>query len=123
MKWPLLPLHPGAARYNPYNPSYIRDPYRQLDRLRASAPVYYSKVTGSYGGSSHALATEGLGDPRGTSKRKTDTSLPNPLLLRFGKFSPAGVRAQDNTLPSVSDHVCQAMLMAIPYDLSKGRIM
>ena len=123
MKWPLLPLRPVVGRYNPYNPSYIRDPYRQLDRLRATAPVYYSKVTGSYLISSHALATEVLGDHRYTSNRMLDTSLRNRMFLRFAKFSPVEERALDNTLTNVSDDVHQRMRTAISYDFSKRRIM
>ncbi len=123
MKWPLLPLRPVAGRYNPYHPSYIRDPYWQLNQLRATAPVYYSKVTGSYLISSHALATEVLGDQRYTSNRKLDASLRNRMFLRFAKFSPAEERALDNTLPNVSEEVHQRMRQAISNDFGKRRIM
>ena len=123
MKWPLSPLRPAVGRYNPYDASYIRDPYRQLDRLRAAAPVYYSRVTGSYLISSYALATEVLSDFRYTSDRKLDSSLRNRAFLRFAKFSAAEERAIDNTLPIVSEDVHQRMRKAISYDFSKRRII
>jgi cytochrome P450 len=121
LKWP-LPLRPLVGRYNPYSPSYIRDPYPQLDRLRAAAPVYYSRVTGSYVISSYALATEALGDRRYTSDRKLDSSLRNRMLYRFAKFSPAEESALDNTLTNVPDDVHQRMRKAISYDFGKRRI-
>jgi hypothetical protein len=122
MKWPLLPLRPVAGRYNPYDASYIRDPYPQLDRLRAAAPVYYSRVTGSYVISSFALATEALGDHRYTSNRKLDNSLRSRMFLRFAKFSPEEEKALDNTLPNVPEDMHQRMRKAISYDFSKRRI-
>jgi cytochrome P450 len=122
MKWPLLPLRPVAGRYYPYDPSYIQDPYRQLDRLRTAAPVYYSRVTGSYLISSYALATDVLGDCRYTSNRKLDASLRNRMFLRFAKFSPVQERAIDSTLPIVPEAVHQHMRKAISYDFSKRRI-
>jgi pimeloyl-[acyl-carrier protein] synthase len=122
MKWPLLPLRPLAGRYNPYAPSYIQDPYPELDRLRAAAPVYYSKVTGSYLVSSHALATEVFADHRYTSNRKVDSSLRNRMFLRFAKFSPDEEKALDNTLPNVSEDVHQRMRKAMSYDFSKRRV-
>lgn len=123
MKWPLLPLGPVAGRYNPYGSPYIRDPYPQLDLLRATAPVYYSKVTGSYLISSHALATEVLSDRRYTSNRKLDASLRNRMFMRFAKFSPVEEQALDNSLTNVSDDLHQRMREAISYDFSKRRIL
>lgn len=122
MNWPMLPLRPLAGRYNPYDASYSRDPYRQLDRLRATAPVYYSKVTGSYVISSHALATEALSDHRYTSNRTLDASLRNRMFMRFAKFSPAETEAQNNNLTTVSDDMHQRMRQAMSYDFSKRRI-
>ncbi|MFB9359788.1 cytochrome P450 [Actinoplanes nipponensis] len=122
MKWPMLPLRPVAGRYNPYDPSYIRDPYPWLDRLRATAPVHYSRVTGSYLVSSYALATEVLADRRYTGNRKLDSSLRNRMFLRFGKFSPAEEKAQDSTLTNVSDDMHQSMRNAISYDFGKRRV-
>jgi cytochrome P450 len=122
MKWPLLPLNPLVGRYNPYSGSFIRDPYPQLDRLRATAPVYYSKVTGSYVVSSHALATEVLTDRRYTSNRTADTSLRSRMFMRLAKFSPVEAEALDNTLPNVSEDVHLRMRKAISYDFSKQRI-
>jgi pimeloyl-[acyl-carrier protein] synthase len=122
MEWPLLPLRPIAGRYNPYSSSYIRDPYPQLDRLRAAAPAYYSKVTGSYVISSFALATEVLGDRRYTSNRMLDNSLRSRMFLRFAKFTPEEAKALDNTLPNVTTDVHERMRKAISYDFSKRRI-
>lgn len=122
MKWPMLPLRPVAGRYNPYDSSFIRDPYPQLDRLRASAPVYYSRVTGSYVVSSHSLATEVLGDRRYTSNRMLDNSLRSRMFLRFAKFTPEETKALDNTLPNVPPEVHERMRKAISYDFGKRRI-
>ena len=122
MKWPMLPLRPVAGRYHPYDPSFIRDPYPQLDRLRAAAPVYYSRMTGSYLVSSHALATEVLSDRRYTSNRKLDSSLRNRMFLRFGRFSPAEEKAQDNMLTNAPDDLHQRMRNAISYDFGKRRV-
>ena len=85
LKWPLSPLQRFAGRYNPYGPSFIRDPYPHLDRLRAAAPIYYSKVTGSFVVSSYALATEVFGDRRYTSNRMLDNSLRSRMFLRLAK--------------------------------------
>jgi cytochrome P450 len=115
-------MRPVAGRYNPYDPSYIRDPYPYLDRLRASAPVYYSRMTGSYLVSSHALATEVLGDRRYSSNRKLDSSLRNRMFLRFGGFSPPEEKALDNTLPNVSPDMHVRMRNAISHDFGKRRI-
>lgn len=122
MEWPLLPLRPIAGHYNPYSSSYIRDPYPHLDRLRATAPVYHSKVTGSYVISSFALATEALGDHRYTSNRKLENSFRNRMFLRFAKFAPDEEKALDNALPNVPEDVHQRMRKAISYDFSKRRI-
>lgn len=122
LKWPLLPLQPVAGRFNPYRASYIRDPYSQLDRLRAAAPIYYSKVTGSYVVSSHALATEVFADKRYTSNRMLDRSLRSRMFLRFAKFSPEESKALDNTLTNVPPEVHERLRQAISYDFSKRRI-
>jgi cytochrome P450 len=122
MKWPMLPLRPLAGRYHPYHPSYIRDPYPQLDRLRATNPVYYSKMTGSYLVSSHALATEVLGDRRYTSNRKLDASLRNRMFLRFGNFSAAEEKAQDDMLTNAPDDMHQRLRNAISHDFGKRRV-
>lgn len=123
LKWPMLPLQPVAGRYNPYRAAYIRDPYPLLDRLRTAAPVYYSRVTGSYVVSSHALATEVLGDRRYSSNRTLDSSLRNRMFLRFARFTPEETKALDNTLPNVTTDVHERMRKAISYDFSKRRIM
>jgi cytochrome P450 len=122
LKWPFLPFTPVAGRYNPYDASFIRDPYPRLDRLRAAAPVYYSKVTGSFVVSSHALATEVFGDRRYTSNRMVDRSLRSRMFLRFAKFSPEETRALDNTLTNVSSDLHERMRQAISQDFSKRRI-
>jgi len=122
LKWPLLPLQAVAGRFNPYAASYIRDPYPHLDRLRATAPVYSSKVTGSYVVSSHALATEVFGDRRYTSNRMLDGSLRSRMFLRLAKFSPEESRALDNTLTNVAPEVHERLRQAISQDFSKRRI-
>jgi cytochrome P450 len=122
MKWPLLPLHSFAGRYNPYDASFISDPYPHLDRLRAAAPIYYSKVTGSFVVSSHELATGVLADRRYTSNRLVDNSLRSRMFLRFAKFSPAEARALDNTLTNVPNDLHEQMRQAISPDFSKRRI-
>jgi cytochrome P450 len=120
--WPMLPLRSVAGRYSPYDPANIRDPYPHLDRLRAAAPVYYSKMTGSYLVSSHALATEVLSGRRYSSNRKLDSSLRNRMFLRFGRFSPAEAKALDNTLPNVAPEMHLRMRNAISYDFGRRRI-
>jgi cytochrome P450 len=122
MDWPLAPLGALAGRYNPYSPSYISDPYGHLDRLRREAPVYYSRVTGSWVVSSHALATEVLGDRRYTSDRSRDASLRSRMFYRFARFSSIETEALDNTLTNVPDDVHQRLRQAISYDLGKKRI-
>jgi cytochrome P450 len=122
LKWPLSPLQRLAGRYNPYGPSFIRDPYPHLDRLRAAAPIYYSKVTGSFVVSSHALATEVFGDRRYTSNRMLDNSWRSRMFLRLAKFSPEESRALDNTLTNVAPDMHERMRQAISHDFSKRRI-
>ncbi|MFB9235723.1 cytochrome P450 [Plantactinospora siamensis] len=121
-KWPMVALRPVAGRYHPYDPAFIADPYRHLDRLRATAPAYYSKVTGSYLVSSHAVATDVLGDRRYTSNRMLDSSLRNRMFMRLGKFSPTEKQALDNTLANVSADTHQRMRNAISQDFGKRRI-
>lgn len=122
LRWPLLPLQPIAGLYHPYRPSFIRDPYPELDRLRATAPVYYSRMTGSYVISSHALAKQVLGDRRYMSDRKADTSLRSRMFLRFARFTQAENDALDNTLPNVAEDVHQNMRNAIGFDFGRQRI-
>lgn len=119
--WPLFPP-PVAGRYNPYGPAFIQDPYPPLDRLRAAAPVYYSKVTGSYVISSHRLATEALSDRRYTSNRMLDASLRNRFFLRMARLSHVDQKALDDTLANVPEDVHQRMRNAISHDFGKRRI-
>ncbi|MFD1939795.1 cytochrome P450 [Nonomuraea mangrovi] len=117
-----LPIGPLAGRYNPYDPAYIRDPYRQLDRLRAAAPVYHSRVTGSYVISSYALASEALLDRSYSSNRGLDTSLRSRMFFRLARFTPVERNALDNTLGAVPDEVHQRMRKAIAHDFGRRRI-
>lgn len=123
LNWPLLPLRPIVGLYNPYTSAYVRDPYPQLDRLRSAAPVYYSKVTGSYLVSSHTLATQVLSDRRYTSDRKLDASLRNRVFYKLGKFSPVEAEALDSTLTGAGDDLHQRMRRAISYDFGKTRVV
>ncbi|MFI6318298.1 cytochrome P450 [Nonomuraea sp. NPDC050556] len=117
-----LPMGPFAGRYNPYDPDYIQDPYRQLDRLRAAAPVYHSRVTGSYVISSHELAAEALLDRRYTSNRRLDTSLRSRMFFRLARFTEEEANALDNTLGAVPDEVHQLMRKAMAHDFGKRRV-
>ncbi|WP_157570414.1 cytochrome P450 [Microtetraspora malaysiensis] len=120
-KW-RLPMGPLVGRYNPYSPAYISDPYRQLDRLRAAAPIYRSRVTGSYVISSYELASEALTDRRYGTNRKEDSSLRSKMFFRLAKFTPEEENALDNTLGAVPDEVHQHMRKAIAYDFSRRRV-
>ncbi|MFI6599328.1 cytochrome P450 [Nonomuraea sp. NPDC050536] len=115
-------MGPLVGRYNPYDPAYIRDPYRQLDRLRAAAPVYHSRVTGSYVVSSYALAAEVLADRRYGTNRKTDSSLRSRMFFRLARFTQEEENALDNTMGAVPDEVHQRMRKAIAYDFGKRRL-
>jgi cytochrome P450 len=121
LEWPLAPLGALAGRYNPYNPSFIRDPYGRLDRLRAEMPVYYSRVTGSWVVSSYELAGQVLTDRRYTSDRSRDASWRTRLFYRFARFTPPEAEALHNALPNVDDDVHQRMRQAISYDFGKNR--
>lgn len=119
--WPLFPP-PVAGRYNPYAPAFIQDPYPPLDRLRAAAPVYYSKVTGSYVISGHQLAAEALSDRRYSSNRMLDASLRNRFFLRMAKLGNVDQKALHDTLANVPEDTHQRMRNAISHDFGKRRV-
>lgn len=122
LQWPLLPLRPFIGRYNLFDAGYVQDPYPHLDRLRAAAPVYYSRPVGSYLVSTYADAGAVLGDQRFTSDRKLDTSLRNRLTYRMARFSPAEAAALDTTLTAAPPEAHHRMREAIRYDFGKRRI-
>ena len=42
------PITPASERFDPFEPSYVRDPYPTLAELRSSEPVFFSPAIGSW---------------------------------------------------------------------------
>ena len=42
------PITPASERFDPFEPSYVRDPYPTLAQLRSSEPVFFSPAIGSW---------------------------------------------------------------------------
>ncbi|MFD0854680.1 cytochrome P450, partial [Actinomadura adrarensis] len=53
---------PGEVHWDPYNPTYTKDPYPVYRRLRDEAPLYYNKEYDFYAVSRHADVDRGLPD-------------------------------------------------------------
>jgi cytochrome P450 len=121
-EWPLRPLRPFLGLYNPFDLDFHRDPYPHLDRLRARAPVYYSRPVGSYLVSSYAGAHAVLSDTRFTSDRKLDTSFRNRMTYKMARLRPAEAAAFDATLTAAPPDDHQRMRNAIRHDFSRSRI-
>jgi cytochrome P450 len=122
LQWPFLPLRPFIGLYNPFDLSYHRDPYSHLDRLRRTAPVYYSHPIGSYLVSTYAGVQAVLNDRRFTSDRKVDTSLRNRMTYLMARFSPSEAAAFDATLTAAPPEAHHRMRAALRFDFSRGRI-
>jgi pimeloyl-[acyl-carrier protein] synthase len=122
LQWPLMPLRPFAGRYNPFDLSYRRDPYAHLDKLRAAAPVYYSRPIGTYLVSSYTGVQAVLRDQRFHSDRKLDTSFRNRMTYKMAGFTPKEAAAFDATLTAAAPEAHHRMRAAISGDFSKSRI-
>lgn len=121
-QWPMVALRPISGKYRPMELSYRRDPYAHLDRLRAQAPVYYSRPIGSYMVSSYAGVQAVLRDQRFVSDRKLDTSFRNRMTYKMANFSPKEAAAFDATLTAASAEDHLRMRSAINYDLSRSHV-
>ncbi|MBY0275384.1 cytochrome P450 [Candidatus Binatia bacterium] len=63
-EWPVRLLSPAIGRYNPFHPSFRKDPYRVYRRLQTDAPVYYSRALRGFVLSRHEHVARVLADPR-----------------------------------------------------------
>jgi cytochrome P450 len=120
--WPLVPMRPFGGLFSPFDPRYRADPYRYLDRLRAAAPVYYSRPIGSYLVSSYTGVQSVLRDQRFTSDRKLDTSFRNRMTYKMAGFTPKEAAAFDATLTAAPPDAHKRMRAAINYDFSRDRV-
>jgi len=107
-EWPVRVLSPVIGRYNPFHPSFRRDPYRVYRRLQQQAPVYFSPALRGWIVSRHGDVVRLLSDPRLSCDRR-QASMAKKLEIF------------ESMRPDLAQAVLRSLLMIDPPDHTRVR--